>query len=600
MSEDLKRIPERHEIALEETWDLSGLFPSDKAWGETLAEYEKMAEKLPSFKGTLARSAESLADYMDFSCGHDILGERLYWYAYARRSEDERSDEARAMNDRYDMAKAKSDAACAWAKPEMLAIPDTDIAKFLEHPRLADYRVYIARILRLRPYTLSEEGERLAALYEEGANALSEVQSALIHVDLMNVDLSDMDPPEGGGELKGESPERASRRRLHEKGKAYWDSHKTTLASLIAGKVKLAAIRARVRGYPSARAAALFKDDVSGEIYDRLIATLGENLGAVHRYYGLLKRALGLDELRDYDMDVPLAGSAKRKTSWEEAVGLLTDALRPLGDEYASTLRKGLLGRWVDRCLNQGKCSFQFILESYGRDPLIMSPYGEDRIEDIDVLAHESGHAMHTWYSDRANPFRQKSYSILESEVASAFHEEMLFRQLIKTFGDDREMRLYLLNMRVSGLIRMFHDHTRYAEFDKVVHGLYESGAALTVDALSGEARRLLAKYRGPAFTLDDTSELTEMSYVYSVVPSPSFYMYVYAIGNCAAMALADRVLSGGESERRDYIAFLKSGGSRFPIDALKIAGLDMSRPDPVQAACRVFAGLVDELERLL
>ena len=195
MSDKLKRIPERHEVPLEETWDLSVLFPSDEAWSEALNEYDKMALKLPSFKGTLARSAENLADYMDFSRDHDILGERLDRYAFARKSEDERSNEARTMYDMCNIARAKSEAACAWVKPEILAIPETDIAKFLEHPRLADYQIYIDRILRMRSYTLSEEGEKIAALYEESAVSLSEAHSALIDVDMMNVSLGTIDTP---------------------------------------------------------------------------------------------------------------------------------------------------------------------------------------------------------------------------------------------------------------------------------------------------------------------------------------------------------------------------------------------------------------------
>ena len=393
------------------------------------------------------------------------------------------------------------------------------------------------------------------------------------------------------------SPNRQTRRKFHEKRNAHWELHKTTLASFIAGKAKLAAIRAKVRGYPSAQAATLFKDNISEEVYDNLIAVVGENLGSVHRYYGLRKRVLGLSDLREYDLDFPLAYLVSRKVTWEEGVNLLADALRPLGDEYASTLRSGLLGRWVDRCVNQGKCTYQFVVESYGKDPLILSPF-EGKIEDIDGLAHESGHAMHTLYSDRSNTFRNRDYSHLEAEVASAFHEELFFRHLMKIYDDDRDKRLFLLDMRISLLIRMLHSSVRYAEFDNTLQRLVEGGTPLTVDILSCEARKLLTKYRGPEFILDDTCELRELGYLYSIV-SP-FFMYAYALGNCAAIALADRVLNGGESERNDYLTFLKSGGSRFPIDALKIAGIDMGQPEPVQAACRVFASLVDELESLL
>jgi len=599
-NEKLKRIPERREIATEDTWDLSSLFPSDEAWNEALGEYEKMTEKLPSYKGTLAWSAESLADWMDFSRDHDILGERLATYSNARHSEDERCDRTRSMVNKHAMARAKRQAAGAWADPEILAIPEAGISKFLEHPRLADYRVYIGRILRLRPHTLSATEERIIALYEESSEAFDETHTVLVNVD-MDVDLGSIETPEGEIELRKdsqwqtllESPERELRRKVYEKDNAHWELIKTTRASFLSGAVKLNTIRAKVRGYPSARAAALFPDNVGEEVYDNLIATVGENLGALHRYYGLRRRMLGLSELRDYDLYVPLVHSVKRSTTWDEAVGLLSDALRPLGGEYASTLRSGLLGRWAERYMSLGKSTVLFCDASYGSDPCINIPYDEDRIEDLFCLAHESGHAMHVWYSMRANPFRQYAYSSLEAETASAFQEELLFRHMLKTAGDDKGLRLYLVSNRIDDLAHMLYSHTMYAEFAHVTHRLEEGGTPLTLDVQRGEHRRLLAKYRGPEFVVGDSDS------VFFFFDAP-FKIYVYATGVCAAFALANRVLGGGGSERADYIAFLKSGGSRFPMDALKIAGIDMSQPEPVQAACQVFAGLVDELERLL
>jgi len=599
MNEKLKHVPERREIAVEDTWDLSGLFPSDEAWHEALGEYEIMTRKLPSFKGTLASSAESFADWMDFSRDHDMQDERLATYAYARHSEDKRCDETRAMMDKHAMARAKSQAACAWANPELLAIPEADIGRFLEHPRLADYRVYVGRILRLRPHTLSDEGERIAALYEESSVAFNSTRSALVDVD-MDVDLGSIDTDEGRIELKKdsrwwalmESSDREIRRKVHEKSRERRESIKTTRASFVSGAVKLNAIRARVRGYPSARAAALFPDNIGEDVYDNLIATVGENLNALHRWHDLRRRALNLSDLRSYDLHVQLR-SVKRGTTWNEAVGLLCDALLPLGNEYVSTLSSGLLGRRADRCINIGKNTTPFCAASYGCDPYIMMTYDEDRLVDLLCLAHESGHAMQAWYGARSNPFRHFAESHFEGETASAFHEEMLFRHMLKTAGNDRELRLYLVNNRASDLANMLYDSTMSAEFAHEAHRLEEGGTPLTLDVQRGEFRRLLAKYRGPEFAIDDSDD------VFFFFDSP-FDMYTYAAGICAASALADRVLGGGESERADYIAFLKSGGSRFPMDSLKLAGVDMSRSEPVQAGCRVFAALVDELEDCL
>ena len=392
------------------------------------------------------------------------------------------------------------------------------------------------------------------------------------------------------------NPDREIRRKVYEKSNALWESHKTTLASIVSGSVKRNVIRAKARNYPSARAAALFPDNVGEEVYDNLIATIGENLGALHRYYSLRKRVLGLNDLHSYDLSVPLVGSVKRRITWNEAVGLLSDSLSPLGNEYASTLRTGLLGRWADRYMSIGKSTYPFCVAGYWGDPYVMVTYEEDSLIELFVLAHESGHAMHVWHSARSNSFRHFDESIFEAETASAVQEELLFRHILKTAENDKELRLYLVNNRVDDLANMLYRQTLLAEFDHIIHRLEESGVPLTADVLCGEYRNLVAKYYGPEFVIDDSSGLGGLKH-YSSIP---FHMYVYATGVCAAFALADRILGGGERERADYISFLKSGGSRFPIDSLKLAGVDMSRPEPVQSACRAFADLVSELERLL
>ena len=504
------------------------------------------------------------------------------------------------MMERCETAWAKGQAARAWEKPELLTISEADISGFLEDPRLADYRIYIERILRLRTHTLSEEGERIIALYEEGEEAFANTRLAL-NAD-MDADLGTIETSEGEIELRkdmnwrklmNESPNREIRRKVYEKNKARWESIKTTLASFRATAVKLDVIRARACGYPSARAAALFPDNIGEEVYDNLIATVSENLEPVHRYYGLRKRVLGLPDLREYDLRVPLAGSVKRKTTWNEAVGILCDALGPLGGEYVSTLRSGLLGRWADRYKSLGKADRLSCFHNYGSDPRIIMQHDEDIPDHIGCLAHESAHAMHAWHGMRANPFRQYRESDFEGETAAFFHEELLFRYMMKTVSNNKELRLHILNDRVELLIHMLYIHTMYAEFAHIMHRLEESGIPLTLDIQCGEYNKLLAKYRGPEFVVDDSNSVISHYHV-------CFHLYTYAIGNCAAMALADRVLNGGESERSDYLKFLKSGGSRFPMDSLKLAGVDMSCPEPIQAACRVFAELVDELERLL
>jgi len=375
-----------------------------------------------------------------------------------------------------------------------------------------------------------------------------------------------------------------------------FDAHKTALGTLYSGSVKQDVINARIRGYSSSRNAALFPDNVSETVYDSLISAVSGKLDILHRYYALRKRALKLGELRHYDVKAPLVQTVKKTTTWNEAVNLISEALSPLGDEYVSTLRGGLLNRWADRYENKGKHSGAYSAGCFSGDPYILMNYKEDSIRDVFTLAHEGGHSMHSWYSSRNNPFMHYNYTIFEAEVASTFNEELLFRYLLKN-TDNRDMRLYLVNNHADELLATLYRQTMFAEFEKITHELEEGGTPLTTELLRTEYRKLLEKYFGPEMIFEEASDLEGLRIPHFY---RAFYVYKYSTGVSAALALADRVLGGGKKEREDYFTFLKSGGSRFPIDALKIAGVDMSSPEPVNAACCAFGKLVDELEKLL
>ncbi|MCL2270771.1 MAG: oligoendopeptidase F, partial [Treponema sp.] len=504
-------IPARRDMAQADTWDLSKLFVDDAAWNEALTEYEKMAEKIQSFQGTLGQSAENLAGYLDFCRDFGILGERLYYYADLRQTEDEGAGAARTMCGKIVMASAKAQAAAAWERPEILAIGEQDMETFLSHPRIADYRIYLQRIIRCRPHILSDREERIIALQSEGEGMPGDTFSVLTNVDF---DFGLLDTPEGKRPLSQstwsvfmESPDRDIRRRAYEAFYNCFDSHKTTLASLYSGSVKQDAIKARVRGFSSARAAALFPDNVSEAVYDNLVATVGENLDSLHRYYKLRKRALGLAELRHYDVYAPLVPSIQKKTNWNEAVEVISTALAPLGGEYVSTLRTGLTGRWTDRYENKGKRSGAFSAGSYTGDPYILMNYKEDSIRDVFTLAHEGGHSMHSWYSARSNPFMQYNYTIFEAEVASTFNEELLFHYY-ESNAESAELRLYLVNKHADELLATLYRQTMFAEFEKISHDLEEGGTPLTVEVLRAEYRKLLEKYFGPEMVFEAASDL--------------------------------------------------------------------------------------------
>jgi oligoendopeptidase F len=606
-------IPLRKDSLKENTWDLSKLFPNDEAWGAGLAEFIKQAERIPSFKGTL-KSAESLAAWMDYSRDLNILGERLSYYAELRQTEDEGDSTARTMTGKFTMAAAKAQAASSWAEPEIMAIPENDIKNFLTHARLTEYRVYLDKLLRYRKYTLSDKEERIIALHAEAEGIVGDAFSVLTNVDF---DFGVLDTPEGKRPLSQstwsvfmENPNRDIRKKAYETFYHHFDIHKNTLAALYSGQVKQDVIKARIRGFSSARVRALFADDVNESVYDNLIDTVGNNLAPLHRYYGLRKKALKLDELRHYDVYAPLVSTVKKTTTWNEAVDIICKALSPLGDEYTSTLRKGLMGRWADRYENKGKRSGAFSAGSFSGDPYILMNYKDDSIRDVFTLAHEGGHSMHSWYSSANNPFTHYNYTIFEAEVASTFNEELLFRYLMNNTeqvsaeknsktnaAHSSELRLYLVNKRVDEILATLYRQTMFAEFEKRAHELEEQGSPLTVDVLRAEYRKLLSKYFGSEMVLEKESDLEglRIPHFYS-----AFYVYKYATGVSASLALAERVMSGGEKERNDYFGFLKSGGSRFPIESLKLAGVDMSSPAPVEAACKAFSRLLDELEKLL
>jgi oligoendopeptidase F len=592
-------IPARSQAAVEDTWDLSALYSGDETWNGGLETFEGLIEKIPAYRGTLGGSAESLADYLDFSRDLGILEERLGSYSSLRLTEDEGDSAARTMTGKFMMAAARAEAAASWASPEIQAIPGDVMASFLAHPRLEEYRIYLKKLLRYKPYILSDREERLIALHREGEEVAGEAFSVLTNVDM---NFGELDTPHGKRPLSQstwtvfmENPDRDLRRRAYTMFYHQFDSHKNTLAALYGGSVKNDVIHARIRGYPSALAAALFPDNVPQAVYDELIAAVNRSLPFLHRYYRLRKRALGAPELRHYDVYVPLAVQAPSRTTWNEAVDIISAALAPLGDEYVNTLRAGLLGRWADRYENRGKRSGAFSSGGYTGDPYILMNYKEDSIRDVFTLAHEGGHSMHSWYSARSNPFMHYNYTIFEAEVASTFNEELLFRYLLQN-APGAELRRYIVNKRADDFLATLYRQTMFAEFEKQAHSLEEGGVPLTVDLLRGEYRRLLSKYFGPEMVFEDTSDLEGLRIPHFY---RAFYVYKYATGISAAYALAERVASGGAAEREDYFRFLTSGGSRFPIESLALAGVDMSTPAPVEAACAAFGRLVEELEQL-
>jgi oligoendopeptidase F len=583
-----------------DTWDLASLFASDAAWEAAFADWAGQIDKYAQYRGQLGRSAETLAALLRFDTAFDRLGDRVGTYAFLKETEDVSNSTYQGMKARYIGVAARAAEAASYIRPEILSIPDDTIRGVIASPALTDYRVALERLLRYKPHTLSEKEERLLAMQVETNQTPRNVFDQLTDADLKFGEIEV--EPGRTIELSHssfivclENPDRAVRKQAFHQYYKEFSEHANTLAAVFAGSVKQDVYHARVRNYSSARAAALFPDKVPDAVYDNLLAAVRANLPAVHKYYQVRKRAMKLPDIHMYDVYVPILSDLQRRTTWDEAVELVIDALKPLGPTYTDALARGLRGRWCDRYENKGKHSGAFSSGCYDSDPYILMNYQQDVLDHVFTLAHEAGHSMHSLFS-KGQPYQYANYTIFVAEVASTFNEQLLGDHLMARAKDDRE-RAYYVNREIDDIRKTVIRQTMFAEFEKVAHGLAEQNEPLTLDALKSEYRKLLDAYFGPEFAIDPelSLECLRIPHFYR-----AFYVYKYATGLSAAIALAERVTKGGKAELDAYLGFLKGGCSKDPLDLLRDAGVDMETPGPVDAALKRFATLVDELDRLL
>lgn len=597
--------PTRAEAAASDTWDLAPLYPNAEAWSADFGRLQQEYPALVSFRGKLGQSAATLRDGLEADKRVSQLVEKLYHYASLRAAEDSSDAANLAREAQLQNLLTKIGEACAFMAPEIQAIDDPTFARFIADPALSEWTTRLTKMRRLKPHTLSEAEERLLALGHSTITGHDDTFSQLTNVDMKFGKLAD----EKGVEreltqssyssfLQKRDPE--LRRRAFHQFYAEFDDHKFTLASTLANSVKADVFRARARNYPSAREAALFQDDVPVSVYDNLISTVRGNLAPLFRYYALRKRVLGLKEIHQYDTYVPIVPNFEKHTSFDEAIELCLSALKPLGSEYVGTLADGMQkNRWCDRYENKGKRSGAFSSGSYGAPPYILMNYKSDVFSDVFTLAHEAGHSMHTWHANRAQRWQDADYPIFLAEVASTFNEELLTHHLLEQ-TDDPKMRAYLINRQLDDIRGTVYRQTMFAEFERDIHAMEEAGEPVTLDTIRQTYRRLLDAYFGPDFTLDAQLDLEclRIPHFYS-----AFYVYKYATGLSAAVALSRQVLEakpGDDAAVTRYLGFLKSGGSKFPIPTLREAGVDMSSPAPVEATLQLFARRVEELETLL
>ncbi len=595
-----ERLPTRTEVLPADTWDLASLFPTDAAWEATFAEWEAGIEGYSRFRGRLGEGAEVLSECLKFDTSMDRLSDRLGTYAFLKSSEDVANSTYQGLKARYMGVASKAGELASYIRPELLALPDDVLTGYQQSPVLAEYRLALERLVRYKPHTLSEREERLLAMQAETAQTAHNVFDQLLNADLKfgtlelqpgkTVELS-----HGSYAACLENPDRNVREKAFHQYYAEYIDHANTFAATLSGSVKQDVYYSRVKNYPSAREAALFPDKVPPAVYDNLIAAVRANLPAVHQYYQLRRRLMKLPDIHFYDTYVPILMDIKIERSWDEAVEVVIESLRPLGSTYIDVLTKGLRGRWCDRYENKGKHSGAFSSGCYDSDPFILMNYRPDVPDHVFTLAHEAGHSMHTHFS-KSQPYQYSSYTIFVAEVASTFNEQFLGKYLMDRASSKRE-RAYFLNREIDELRKTIVRQTMFAEFEKITHELAEQNEPLTLETLRAEYRKLLDAYFGPDFVIDEQLSLEGLRIPHFY---RAFYVYKYATGLSAAIALSERVMNGGKAELDAYLGFLHGGSSKDPLDLLRGAGVDMETPEPVNAALKKFGYLVGELEKAM
>jgi len=595
----------RSEILEQYKWDLGSLYNDEAEWERDYAHALDMADGFAAYDGRLSESADTLLHALRERDEIWRLAERVYVYARQRRDEDNREAKYQAMTDRAQALLSRLAAATAFFEPEVIGTCEHLVADAGITPSatgaadhgLHAYAHVLRTLIRQKPHILSRPEEEILARLSEVLSATNDIFTMINDADMKfgEIEGEDGKPVEltHGSYIRFlESKNRDVRRAAYEGIYTAFQKQRNTLAAAYNANTKTDVISAGIRHHDSALAAALSGDNVSEDVYDNLIINVGKNLPALHGYLDVKRQALGLDRLAMYDIYVPVAEPpGEREFPFEEAVAIMGEALAPLGEEYVKACTEGALSeRWIDVYESEGKSSGAYSFGCYDSKPYIMMNYhGKHR--DVFTLVHEMGHSMHSYYTRRAQPYTYGSHSIFTAEVASTVNENLLVRRLLDAAKDDKE-RAYYLNFYLEEFRTTLFRQTMFAEFEKLTHEAAGRGEPLTDEFLCGLYGGLVEKYHGAAVEADDyiKSEWSRIPHFYR-----AFYVYKYATGFSAAAAIAERILSEGQGAAEDYLRFLSAGDSDDPIELLKIAGVDMGKPGPVEDAMRTFTALAEE-----
>lgn len=596
-----KNLPKRSEVEVPYTWAIEDLYATDELWQK---EYDKLKEMLPKaeeFRGRLEKSSELLSCFLQLSDDIGKLMERVYVYANQKYHEDTNNAVYQDLSNKANALSVQVSSALSFATPEILTIPEETIAQFKhEVEALSLYDFYLADILRMKPHILSGELEGLLADAGEIAEAPKNIFSMFNNADIKFPEIKD----EEGQTMKIthgrygqllESTDRRVRREAFEGVYATYFNFRNTLAASFSSNVKQEVFFAKARSYHSTMEKALDEGNVPVEVYTNLIDAVHEHMDLMHRYVSLRKKLLGLEELHMYDLYTPLVGDMKMEIPFEEAKKIVTKGLEPLGEEYRTILMEGFNHRWIDVYENENKRSGAYSWGAYGTHPYVLLNYNET-LNNVFTLAHEMGHAIHSYHSDRTQPYVYAGYKIFVAEVASTCNEALLIDYMLKN-TEDKKQKAYLINHFLEKFKGTLYRQTMFAEFEMITHRMVEAGESLTAEALCKIYHDLNVAYFGDDIVID-----SEIDMEWARIPHfyEAFYVYQYATGYSAAIALSRRILNEGEDAVKDYIRFLSSGSSNYPIQLLKMAGVDMGTKEPVKQALKLFEELLDQMEDLM
>ena len=578
-------------------WDLSPIFENREAWDKAYREAEEAVAKLPELENTLKVSPQQMRAGLDRIYQTMQRVERVYLYASLLKNSDNGDGEYQRMEGMATNLYVAMSTACAFVDPEILSMPEETLLQFLDTADLAPYRHILGDVNRARAHTLDAAGEKMLAMLSDAADTADNCFTMLESVDMEFPKIRD----EAGREVQlthgnyGIFRVSADQRVRRESFEAYHGTFKkyiNTLAAMYAGSVKMDTYYTRVRHYGSACERALFASNVPLQVYDSLVEAVHGALPAMERYLALRKCVLGLDELNMYDLYCPMVEDIDLKLDYEQAKALVLAAVEPMGEEYCGLIRRAFDERWIDVYENKGKTTGAFSCGVYGVHPYVLLNFS-GTLEDAFTLAHELGHSMHSYFSDHAQDYPNHDYRILVAEVASTVNEVLLTKYLLRNELDPKR-RAYILNHFLEGFRTTVFRQTLFAEFERRTHDLYQSGEPLTAETLCKVYRELNDLYYAGAVN----NELQDVEWARVPHFYTAFYVYQYATGFCSAVAIAAQILESGDASR--YLTFLRTGGSMYSIDELKLAGVDLTQPETVRRALAVFSDSLEEFEKLL